>query len=74
MRKVKLVGGTRDGEFYFVNNFQRSVNIPRRVDLEEINSLAIDDVVSWKYPEEFYMRTTDGNFVYSHTINYKPEA
>ena len=73
MKLVTLVGGTNDGQQVRVYSFQPSVYRMKRISVEEHAALAIDERMSWKPPEEVYEKNKDGDFVYSHTVHYKPE-
>ena len=71
-KNVKLIGGTNDGRSVRVNTWQPLIYMPRRMSVEENAALMIDDVVSWKPPEEVYERNDLGEFVYTRTVHYKP--
>lgn len=79
--KIKLTGGMYDGQEYPVFKWQSVIHIPRRLTLEQMDALKIDDTRSWNFPDEVYEREifmeADGTrrieYVYVKTVHYKPE-
>lgn len=74
VQRVKLIGGTRDGESFDVYSYQKSVYLTKRISTEDAAYLKINGVVCWKSPEEVYERQADGSFLYRETVHYKPEG
>lgn len=76
-RRAKFIGGTHDGEIHEVPTFAPNWSLGKRISMEEHEALKIDEHVSWRYPEEVYIKVkyTDGTieYRYSHTVNFKPE-
>lgn len=70
---IVLIGGTRDGESVQVYQWQPLIYVTKRISFDEAQGLIIDEVKTWKSPEEVYIRNRDGDFVYDRTVNYKPE-
>lgn len=71
-KKVKLIGGSRDGESIKVKTWQVVLYMPIRLSIEEMRQLRIDDRMRWKTPEEVYLRGDTGDFTFNKTIHYKP--
>ena len=67
-----LHGGTNDGERVYSHNFAPVHYAPKRLSIEEAKALNIDGVISWKCPDEVYVKDDSGEFHYSHTVEYKP--
>lgn len=73
-KQNKLIGGTNDGALVTVPGWQKIYCIRKKISWDELQRLRIDDVMSWKEPEEFYEReSAKEDFKYSKTVNYKPD-
>jgi hypothetical protein len=74
-RKIVLKGGSRDGETVEARinsgKVQPVIYMTRRISMDEIAALGIDEAVAWKSPEDVYDLVGEA-YIFRETVHYKP--
>lgn len=73
MKRVKLIGGSRNGETVEVTHWQPVIYMSRKVMLVEMKSLAEGAHTMYRPSEDVYTKNSEGNFIYDHTVHYDPK-
>lgn len=71
--KVKLIGGSRDGERRVICDSLTIMYITKRITIQESQELMVNSTTMWSPPEEIYERLSRNEFVFTPIIHYKPE-
>lgn len=72
MKTIILVGGPNDARTYHVEYWQKILHVPSIITSSEQQDLKIDDVQSWKWPQDVYEKINENEFEYRKTIQYNP--
>lgn len=71
--QVKLIGGSRDGVLFEVWTGQPLIYITQALSFDDAKELRTsDETIGWKWPEDVYDRKTNTEYIYRHTVHYKP--
>lgn len=72
--KATLHGGPHDGlEVELHWRGQPVFVLPHRLTMEQARQLQIDDVMAWKWPEDYYKKNSTGQFEFDRTVHYCPD-